>query len=120
MQTLRWINHAIAFSMQMIGMEARIGCEGVVDLAASLSDGPLVSSKQHHPGTATSTPEPFDFRSVYPFTLTAAEQQAGFAVLSPTRLPEALSFVGATVDEETNSVRCDGLFIPPTRVIDKL
>lgn len=104
-QTLRWINHGIAFSMQVIGKESRIGREGMVNLATSLSDGPLVISTQRQPGMATSTPEPFDFHTVYPLTLSEAEQQAGFAVPSPSRLPEALSFFGATYDEETKSVQ---------------
>jgi len=104
-QTLRWVDQGIAFSMQVTGKESRIDREGMVDLAASLSDGPLAISAQHQPGTATSTPEPFDFHSVYPLTLSEAEQQAGFAVPSPSRLPEALSFLGAMYDEETKSVQ---------------
>jgi hypothetical protein len=104
-QTLRWINQGIAFSMQVTGKESRIDREGVVDLAASLTDGPLATSTRRQPGTATSTPEPFDFHPVYPLTLSEAEQQAGFAVLLPSRLPEALSFVGAAYDEKTKSVQ---------------
>ena len=104
-QTLRWINQGIAFSMQVIGKESRIDREGMIDLAASLTDGPLATSTQRPTVPATSTPGPFDFHSVYPLTFAEAEQKAGFTVLSPSRLPKALSFVGAAYDEETKSVQ---------------
>lgn len=103
-QTLRWINQGIAFRMEVIGKESRIGPAEVVDLATSLTDGLLATSPRQPSVTATSTPGPFDFHNVYPLTLSEVTQQAGFAVLSPSRLPEALSFVGAMYDENNKTV----------------
>jgi hypothetical protein len=104
-QTLRWVEKGLAFSMQFDGKELHIDQKGMVDLAASLTDSPLAISTQSQPGTATPTPEPFDFHSVFPLTLAEAKQKAGFAVLSPSRLPEALSFLGAQYDADKKSVQ---------------
>ena len=104
-QTLRWVAQGVSISLQMTGKDPRFDREGLIALAVSLTDSPLASSPQPLAAAATPTPEPFDFHAVYPLTLAEAEQTAGFIVPSPARLPEALSFLGASYDEEAKSVQ---------------
>ncbi|HEY5119522.1 MAG TPA: hypothetical protein VII90_08710, partial [Anaerolineales bacterium] len=42
----------------------------------------------------------FDFHPIFPLTLAQVEEQAGFTLLKPTKLPEFLSFFGASYDAD--------------------
>jgi len=104
-QVLRWVNQGILINLQMLGTEPRLGRDDLAALAASLTDGPVgESGSPAVAGTATPTAEPFDLSTYYSLTLAEAEEKAGFALLSPSRLPETLTFIGANYDEKTKVV----------------
>lgn len=108
-QMIRWVNQGILFNLTMIGVEPLLDQNDLADLVATLTDKPLDKvglsvPETPHSGSDAPTEEAFDFSSVYPLTLAQAEEKAGFTLLSPSRLPERLSFAGAKYDEETKVV----------------
>jgi hypothetical protein len=111
-QTLRWADHGLFFTLFQDGSEPRLERDDLAALAAALTDGPVGASGQ--PVIASPTPtapadprstEEAQMRSTYPLTLAEAEAKAGFKLLTPTRLPEPLSFFGAVYNETTHTVR---------------
>jgi hypothetical protein len=108
LQQLRWLDRGILFNFYAHGMGARLGRAELASLAAALTDGPLGGNGSPVVGTATPTmtgSATIDPHTIWPLTLAQAEKQAGFTLLSPSRLPEALSFIGANFDPATKVVR---------------
>ncbi len=103
-QTLRWVDHGILFTMYMMGTLPELTRDDLAALAATLTDGPVGESGVQPIKTPTPTSEPFDIRDVYPLSLIEAEELSGFTLLTPSSLPETLSFVGANYDEKKQIV----------------
>lgn len=104
LQQLRWVNKGILFTFYMTGTNPSLDRDSLAALAATLTDGPVGESGIPVVKSPTPTSEPFDICDVYPLSLSEAEVQAGFKVMSPEKLPEVLSFVGASYDEKTKIV----------------
>lgn len=68
------------------------------------SDALPVQSFQRTAIPTTVTPDPADINNAN-LTVSQVEQQAGYHVFEPAKLPEGLSFVGATFDAGKHSVR---------------
>jgi hypothetical protein len=104
-QTLHWVDHGVFFSMEEWGPAAILDQAGFVVLAESLTTEPV--SARLTPVPATETPAPVITYNGEPYNLSVsqAEEQAGFDVLEPKRLPEILSFAGASYEPEQNIVR---------------
>lgn len=103
-QVLRWVNQGVVFTLTKFGVAPLMTRDDMVELASELSTGFVGENGIPAVVTPTLTEEPFDIRSVYPLSLSEAEAQAGFKLLSPEKLPEVLSFVGASYDEKTKMV----------------
>lgn len=106
-QTLCWVDQDLLFIFDMIGSEPHLGRDDLAALAATLTDGPL--GVKGLPASVTTTPtgavKPTDSpHTFYPLTLAEAEEKAGFKLLTPSRLPETLSFIGTNYNEETKVV----------------
>ena len=102
-QTMHWVDGGVFYVMQTGGSVFPLDRQALVALAESLTTGPLAAALTPLPPTPTS--DMFDIRSMYPLTLAHAEGQAGFNVLTPTKLPEVLSFIGAKFDAQSKLVR---------------
>lgn len=116
LQQLRWVNQSMLFTLYHNGTQPRLSRDDLVTLAASLTDGPVgVNGQPAMLANITPSPEPtFDPHTLYPLTLAEAEAQAGFVLLSPPRLPETYSFIGAAYDEQTKVVEISYLYHHPT------
>ena len=103
LHSLRWLNEGILFNLQWMENEPRTSPADMVELAATLTDGPVGDN-----GTPLIQdqlePEAVDLHEIYPLSLAEAEEQAGFTLLSPAILPQSLTFVGARYDEESKVV----------------
>lgn len=104
LQQLRWVNNGILFTFYMTGTNPSMDRTSLAALAETLTDGPVGESGIPVVKSPTPTSEPFDIRDIYPLSLSDVEALAGFKVLSPEKLPEVLSFVGASYDEKTKMV----------------
>lgn len=105
-QVLRWVNQGILIHLQMIGTEPHLGRDDLAALAATMTEGSVGEGASTVAATATPTPAdtPFDPRTLYPLTLDQVKEKAGFVPMSPARLPEQLTFIGASYDEMTKIV----------------
>lgn len=105
-QVLRWVNQGILINLQMIGTEPNLGRDDLAALAAAMTEGPVGEVASTVAATATPAPTdaPYDLRALYPLTLDQVKEQAGFMPMSPARLPEQLTFIGASYDEMTKIV----------------
>lgn|GEM_PF-924410 len=117
-QMLRWVDQGILFNIYMIGMEPHLSRDDLAALAATLTSGPV--GLNGLPATVTATPTQaakpsIDLQTVYPLTLAEAEKKVGAALLSPSLLPEALSFNGANYDEKTKIVDIIYIYNDPKR-----
>jgi hypothetical protein len=106
-QRLRWMDRGTLFMIEASGGAQRFNSEDLANLAAKLTDGPVGENGMPAVVTATPAGEAFDPHKLYPLTLAEVKQKAGFAVLSPSRLPEILTFVGTNFDEQTGRVGLD-------------
>jgi hypothetical protein len=104
LQALRWVDQGVLFTVYMNGTQPKLEMSSLAALMGSLTDGPVAVKITPVAGTATPTPEPFNFHPLYPLTLAEAEEKAGFAVQLPERLPEILSFSGASYDPDAKIV----------------
>jgi hypothetical protein len=106
-QTLHWINDGVFFDMSVLGTDTNIviNQDTFVALAAGLTTEPV--SARITPMPATQTPVPvITFKGeIYNLSVSQAEEQAGFDVLEPGRLPEVLTLAGASYQSEQNIVR---------------
>jgi hypothetical protein len=103
-QTLVWVDHGILFRLYMTGTLPKLSRDDLAALAATLTDGPVGENGVQPVKTPAPTEKPFDIRDVYPLSLIEAEELSGFTLLTPSSLPETLSFVGANYDEKTQIV----------------
>ncbi len=96
METLRWVEGGISYRMQYYYPSKPLGKEGMVALVESLTTEPV--AKLLVPvSTSIDVWNPSD---TYNLSVSEAEQQAGFKLVLPLRLPEILSLVGASYDGE--------------------
>ncbi|MFN8384385.1 MAG: DUF4367 domain-containing protein [Anaerolineales bacterium] len=96
-ETLRWVDNGISYTMQYSYPSAALEKEGMAALAESMTTEPV--AKQPMP-VPTEDPYLWDPSNTYNLSVPQAEQQAGFKLLLPTRLPEIFSFIGASYDAE--------------------
>jgi hypothetical protein len=75
--------------------------EGMAALAESMTTEPV--AKQPAPAP-TEDPYVWNPSDTYNLSVSEAEQQAGFKLLLPAKLPDILSLVGASYDSENNIV----------------
>lgn len=100
-ETLRWVDDGISYRLEYSYPPASLEKEGMAALAESMTTEPV--AKLPRP-IVTEDPYLWDPRDTYNLSVSEAEQQAGFKLLLPTRLPETLSLVGASYDAEHNIV----------------
>lgn len=103
-QTLVWVDHSILFRLYMTGTLPKLTRDDLAALAATLTDGPVGANGVQPIKTPTPTSEPFDIRDVYPLSLIEAEELSGFSLLTPSSLPETLSFLGVNFTEKKQTV----------------
>jgi len=100
-ETLRWVDDGISYTMDYSYPPTSLGKEGMAALAESMTTEPV--AKQPMP-VATEDPYLWNPSDTYNLSVSEAEQQAGFELLLPARLPETLSLFGASYDSEHNIV----------------
>ena len=100
-ETLRWVDDGISYTIQYSHPSMPLDKEGMVTLAESMTTEPI--TKLPMP-VSTEDPYLWDPSDTYNLSVSEAEQQAGFKLLLPARLPETLSLVGASYDAEHNIV----------------
>lgn len=100
-ETLRWVDDGISYTMDYSYPPTSLEKEGMAALAESMTTEPV--AKQPMP-VATEDPYLWDPSDTYNLSVSEAEQQAGFKLLLPARLPETLSLVGASYDSEHSIV----------------
>jgi hypothetical protein len=102
-QTLHWVDKGVFFEMQVAGSAAQISRDAFATLARSLTTKTVAAASTSMPVTAT--PETIDVSSRFPLSVSQAEEQAGFHVLEPSRLPAILlPPVGASYEPEHHIV----------------
>lgn len=102
LETLRWVDDGISYTMQYSYPPAALEKEGMAALAKSMTTEPV--AKQPAP-TPTEDPYAWDPRETWNLSLSEAEQQAGFKLVLPAKLPEILSFTGASYDKSHGFVQ---------------
>ena len=102
LETLRWVEDGISYTMEYSYPPAPLGKEGMAALAESMTTESV--AKQPTP-VATEDPYVWNPKDTYNLSVSEAEQQAGFKLLLPAKLPETLSFVGASYDSENKIVQ---------------
>jgi hypothetical protein len=112
-QSLRWVDRGTAFLIRLSGASQRFNRDDMAALALKLTDGPVGENGKPAMVTATPAGEAFDPHKLYPLTLVEVKQKAGFAILSPSRLPDILTFVGTNFDEQTDRVGLDFISYNP-------
>jgi hypothetical protein len=101
-ETLRWVEDGISYTMEYSYPPAPLGKEGLAALAQSMTTEPVV--KQPTP-VATEGFYIWNPKDTYNLSVSEAEQLAGFKLLLPTKLPDTLSLVGASYDPENKIVQ---------------
>jgi hypothetical protein len=107
LETLRWVDDGISYTMEYSHPSASLGKEGMAALAESMTTEPV--AKQPAPAP-TEDPYVWNPSDTYNLSVSEAEQLAGFKLSLPTRLPEIISLVGASYDAEHNVVAVFYLF----------
>jgi len=102
LETLRWVEDGISYTMEYAYPPAPLGKEGMATLAESMTTEPV--AKQPTPAP-TEDPYVWNPKDTYNLTVSEAEQQAGFKLLLPAKLPDILSLVGASYDSENRIVQ---------------
>lgn len=103
-QVLRWVNQGVVFTMTKLGIEPLMTWDDMAALAVKLTNDSVGESGIPVIETESPADEAFDLYSFYPLTLAEAEGLAGFKLLTPEKLPETMSFVGAKYDEKLKVV----------------
>jgi hypothetical protein len=101
LETLRWVEDGISYTMQYSYPPKVLGKEGMVALAESMTTEPV--SKLPIP-VATEDPYLWDPKEYWNLSTHEAELQAGFKLILPAKMPEILSLVGANYDAKVNVV----------------
>jgi hypothetical protein len=103
-QTLHWVDKGVFYELQVAGSAAQIGRDELVALAETLTTKPVAAASKPMPATAT--PETIDVSARLPLSVSQAEEQAGFHVWLPGRIPAIfLPAVGASYDPEHKIVQ---------------
>jgi len=102
LETLRWVDDGISYTMEYSHPSTSLGKEGMAALAESMTNEPV--AKQLAP-VATEDPYVWNPKDTYNLSAPEAEQQAGFKLLLPAKLPDILSLVGASYDSENKIVQ---------------
>jgi len=102
LETLRWVDDGISYTMEYSHPSTSLGKEGMAALAESMTNEPV--AKQPAP-VATEDPYVWNPKDTYNLSVSEAEQQAGFKLLLPAKLPDILSLVGASYDSENKIVQ---------------
>lgn len=97
-QVLRWVNQGILINLQMLGTEPRMGRDDLAALAARLTIEGVAAEVTPVPVAAAPTEEAANLAPLYPLTFQEANEQVGWGLLAPARLPEFLIFNGAAVE----------------------
>ena len=97
-ETLRWVDDGISYTMEYSYPPAPLGKEGMAALAESMTTEPVAKLPMPVP---TEDPYVWNPSDTYNLSVSEAEQQAGFKLLLPAKLPETLSLVGASYDAGT-------------------
>lgn len=101
-ETLRWVDNGISYTMQYSYPSAALEKEGMAALAESMTTEPVAKQPMPIP---TEDPYAWDPRETWNLSLSEAEQQAGFKLVLPAKLPEILSFTGVSYDKSHGFVQ---------------
>jgi hypothetical protein len=101
-ETLRWVDDGISYTMEYSHPPKELGKEGMATLAESMTIEPVAKLTIPVP---TEDPYLWNPGDTYNLSISEAEQQAGFKLLLPTRLPEIISLFGASYDAEHHIVQ---------------
>ncbi len=104
-QTLHWIKQDVFISMEGWGPAALVDKNAFIELAENLTINPISARSTPLPPTATPGGIIWYQGNLYNLSLAQAAQQAGFPVAEPSRLPSALSFLGAAYQQDKKIVR---------------
>lgn len=101
-QQLRWINQGILFTLYKDGKDPDLNRNGLIKLALDMTDGPVegLAATIHPKSSIPSSEDQFNPSSSYPLTLDQVTSLSGFVPLTPSRLPEQLTFIGASFIED--------------------
>jgi hypothetical protein len=102
LETLRWVDAGISYTMEYAYPPAPLGKEGMAALAQSMTSEPV--AKQPAP-VATEDPYVWNPKDTYNLSVSEAEQQAGFKLLLPAKLPDIVSLIGASYDSDYKMVQ---------------
>jgi hypothetical protein len=108
LETLHWISDGIFFSMSTWDNDFNnilLDRDAFVALAAGLTTEPVSTKQTYVPATETPVPVITYDGDTYNLSVSQAENQAGFNVLEPGRLPDVLTFGGASYAPEQKIVR---------------
>lgn len=100
-ETLRWVDDGISYTMNYSYPPTPLGKEGMVALAESMTLEPVAKLPMPVP---TEDPYLWDPREYWNLNISEAEQQAGFKLILPAKLPEILSLFAAQYDDKANIV----------------
>jgi hypothetical protein len=100
-ETLRWIDAGISYTMSYSYPPTTLGKEGMTAIAESMTIEPVM--KQPMPTPQES--EIWNPKEIWNLNISEAEEQAGFKLMLPTELPESLSLVGALYEEKQKYVQ---------------
>jgi hypothetical protein len=100
-ETLRWVDDGISYTMQYSYPPMPLNKEGMAALAESMTTDPIAKLPMPVP---TEDPYAWDPREYWNLSVHEAEQQAGFKLILPAKMPDILSFVGANYDAKVNIV----------------
>jgi hypothetical protein len=101
-ETLRWVDGDTSYRMQYVSFQTLLGKEGMAALAESMTLESIVKPPMPAPDA---TAESWNPRDDFPLSIPEAEQQAGFKLMLPEKLPEILSFSGASYDAKLGYVQ---------------
>jgi hypothetical protein len=107
-QTLHWVNQGVFFEMESAGPAIPVDLDRFVSLAKSLTTAPV--AKLATPAPTAETEKAWDPKDTYNLSLPQAEQQSGFKLILPSKLPDILSLIGATYESEGKIVTTFYLF----------
>ena len=112
-QTMVWIENGILIEMQSSGTAMPLDRDKFVALGETLTTGPVAVKPTSLPiFTATPTLDALKMMNdIWHFiSLGEAQEKAGFVLLLPAKLPDFLSFMGATYDSDLQVARLHYLF----------
>jgi hypothetical protein len=100
-ETLRWVDNGISYTMNYSYPLVALEKEGMIAIAESMTTNPVAKPPMPAP---TEDPYAWDPKVYWNLSIPEAEQQAGFKLILPTKMPEILSLVGANYDAKVTIV----------------